>query len=389
MAAREKGGRVVFIGNIPYGVSEEQICEIFGRVGTVVNFRLVYDKETQRPKGFGFLEYTDVDAAASAVRNLNDFEVMGRTLRVDYSNDNGGGAKKEGGDGGAMGMGGGGGRAPPPAHFNLNPSGSGQVNGGGGGGMPLPDGLTAPDAISRTLSAIPAPQLLDIISQMKGMSISNPAQATALLAQAPQLGYAMFQALLLCGLVDTNILGSLIQGGAPPPQAPPQPSVQQQTVYQQPPMPPQPPQQQQQQQSYHGPPAPQPAHQQYAQPPQGYPPQGYPPQHAQPGPPQGYPPQMPSYAPAPTPPVQHQAYAPPPQQQQQYAQPPQQQQGYGGGGGGQGGGGQGGVVYPGIPPEQQAAIAQIMSLSPAAIYAMEPMARQQVLELRGRFGAPV
>ncbi|KAK5703454.1 hypothetical protein LTR17_022096 [Elasticomyces elasticus] len=392
MAAREKGGRVVFIGNIPYGVSEEQICEIFGRVGTVVNFRLVYDKETQRPKGFGFLEYTDVDAAASAVRNLNDFEVMGRTLRVDYSNDNGGGAKKEGGDGG--GMGGGGGRAPPPAHFNL--SGPPQTNGGmvGGelppmpAGQPLPDGLTAPDAISRTLSAIPAPQLLDIISQMKGMSISNPAQATALLAQAPQLGYAMFQALLLCGLVDTNILGSLIQGGAPPPaaqaQAPPQPSIQQQqTVYQQPPMPPQ--QQQQQQQ------APPPQHQYQPPQPQQYqqpgPPQGYPPQHAQP--PQGYPPPQhiqpghppqhaqppqhqpyPAYAPAPTPPVQHQVYAPPPQVQQHH-------------------GGSGGVMYPGIPPEQQAAIAQIMSLSPAAIYAMEPMARQQVMELRGRFGAPV
>ncbi|KAK4898276.1 hypothetical protein LTR27_004283 [Elasticomyces elasticus] len=380
MAAREKGGRVVFIGNIPYGVSEEQICEIFGRVGTVVNFRLVYDKETQRPKGFGFLEYTDVDAAASAVRNLNDFEVMGRTLRVDYSNDNGGGAKK---DGEGMGGGGGGGRAPPPAHFNLNPSGPQQTNGGGmvGGelppmpaGQPLADGLTAPDAISRTLSAIPAPQLLDIISQMKGMSISNPAQATALLAQAPQLGYAMFQALLLCGLVDTNILGSLIQGGAPPPQAaqappPIQQQQQQQTVYQQPPMPPQ---QQQQapppQHQYQPPPPPQ-----YQQPgpPQGYPPQqqppqGYPPQHVQPGPPQGYPPQhYPAYAPAPTPPVQHQAYAPPPQQQQQQ------------------------VMYPGIPPEQQAAIAQIMSLSPAAIYAMEPMARQQVMELRGRFGAPV
>ncbi|KAK5714497.1 hypothetical protein LTR15_010679 [Elasticomyces elasticus] len=377
MAAREKGGRVVFIGNIPYGVSEEQICEIFGRVGTVVNFRLVYDKETQRPKGFGFLEYTDVDAAASAVRNLNDFEVMGRTLRVDYSNDNGGGGAKKDGDGGAMA-----GRAPPPAHFNLNPSGASQQINGGSGGMPLPDGLTAPDAISRTLSAIPAPQLLDILSQMKGMSISNPAQATALLAQAPQLGYAMFQALLLCGLVDTNILGSLIQGGAPPPaaqqaQAPPPQVQQQQTVYQQPPMPPQQQQQQQAPPPQHQYPPPQPQQYQQPGPPQGYPPQqGYPPpQHAQP--PQGYPPQppqhqpYPSYAPAPTPPVQHQAYAPPPQQQQQ-------QQGYGGG-----------VVYPGIPPEQQAAIAQIMSLSPAAIYAMEPMARQQVMELRGRFGAPV
>lgn len=88
MAQREKGGRVVFIGNIPYGVSEEQIMDIFGRAGQVVNFRLVYDKETGQPKGFGFLEYTDTDAAASAVRNLNEYDLGGRTLRVDYSNDN-------------------------------------------------------------------------------------------------------------------------------------------------------------------------------------------------------------------------------------------------------------------------------------------------------------
>lgn len=111
MANREKGGRVVFIGNIPYGVSEEQICDIFGRVGQVVGFRLVYDKETSRPKGFGFLEYTDTDAAASAVRNLNEFEIMGRTLRVDYSNDNGGGKSKQDNQEAN--------RAPPPAHSTL------------------------------------------------------------------------------------------------------------------------------------------------------------------------------------------------------------------------------------------------------------------------------
>ena len=114
MAQREKGGRVVFIGNIPYGVSEEQIMDIFGRAGQVVNFRLVYDKETGQPKGFGFLEYTDTDAAASAVRNLNEFDLNGRTLRVDYSNDNrsaGGANNNPPPDAN---------RAPPPAHLNMN-----------------------------------------------------------------------------------------------------------------------------------------------------------------------------------------------------------------------------------------------------------------------------
>ena len=51
--------RVVFVGNIPYGLSEEQISDIFSTAGKVLNFRLVYDRDTGRPKGFGFAEYPD------------------------------------------------------------------------------------------------------------------------------------------------------------------------------------------------------------------------------------------------------------------------------------------------------------------------------------------
>jgi cleavage stimulation factor subunit 2 len=95
------------------GLTEEQIIDIFSSAGKVVNFRLVYDRETGRPKGFGFAEYPDsgqpplntipktklstniefcADSAASAVRNLNDYEIMNRKLRVDFSND---GAEEE------------------------------------------------------------------------------------------------------------------------------------------------------------------------------------------------------------------------------------------------------------------------------------------------------
>ncbi|KAK4574070.1 hypothetical protein LTR86_001831 [Recurvomyces mirabilis] len=333
---REKGGRVVFIGNIPYGVSEEQICEIFGRVGSVVGFRLVYDKETQRPKGFGFLEYTDVDAAASAVRNLNEFEIMGRTLRVDYSNDNGGGKGKTGGDGAD-----GGNRAPPPAQF-----GGSTPNGSDPAavpplppGQPLLDGLTAPDAISKTLGAIPAPQLLDFISQMKTLTTQNPAQATAVLAQAPQLGYAVFQALLLLGLVDTSILASLIQQTAQAPAAAP------------------PPQQQQ---------APPPQQMPYGQPPPNMPPYGQPPQQQYAPPPQHQMPPQHQYPPqgyAPTPPVQQPAYQPPPQQQQ--PPPPQ---------------------LAALPPEQRAMVEQILGMTREAIFALDDASRAQIVQLRAQFG---
>lgn len=45
------------------------------------DFRLVYDRETGKPKGYGFCEYKDQETAMSAMRNLNGFELNGRTLR--------------------------------------------------------------------------------------------------------------------------------------------------------------------------------------------------------------------------------------------------------------------------------------------------------------------
>ena len=71
-------------------MSEEQIIELFNSAGKVQSFRLVYDRESGRPKGFGFCEFADTDSAASAVRNLNDYEISGRKLRVDFSNEPGG-----------------------------------------------------------------------------------------------------------------------------------------------------------------------------------------------------------------------------------------------------------------------------------------------------------
>jgi cleavage stimulation factor subunit 2 len=194
------------------------IIETLGRVGQVLNFRLVYDKETGRPKGFGFAEFADADAAASAVRNLNDYEVMGRKLRVDWSNDNGAGDNA------------------PPTTYNVSAPGM-PMNGISEPaavpqstalppippGADLPPNLTCADAISRTLNTLPPPQLLDILSQMKGLVMSDPGKATELLRQAPQLAYAIFQALLQLGLVDHTALGALIeQPAAVPPMAPPQ-----------------------------------------------------------------------------------------------------------------------------------------------------------------------
>ena len=251
------------------GGTEELIIETLGRVGQVNNFRLVYDKETGRPKGFGFAEFADADAAASAVRNLNDYDLMGRKLRVDWSNESGSGdnapSNRDQGAPPAMNING----QQPAAPVAAQPS---STLGPLPPGVELPPNLTCPDAISRTLSTLPPDQLLDILSQMKGLVMTDPAKATELLRQAPQLAYAIFQSLLLLQLVDPQILTSLVETSAAPAPVAPAPPVQQ--VQQPPP--------------------------QVARPPMNY---------------AGYPPQV-----APTPP-QPQAAVPQP-----YAQPPQQQQ---------------------------------------------------------------
>lgn len=157
------------------------------------------------------------DSAASAVRNLNDYEIMGRKLRVDYSSE--GKAEEEDGPMPAR-------PAPsatyvPPANgtsHTINPAGSLPPL---PPGKELPQGVTATDAISRTLNTLPPAQLLDILSQMKSLASTDAARATELLAQAPQLSYAIFQALLLMGLVSPEAISSVVDTSAAPPQMPP------------------------------------------------------------------------------------------------------------------------------------------------------------------------
>ncbi|SPO24399.1 related to Cleavage stimulation factor [Ustilago trichophora] len=85
MAGPQRGSRVVFVGNIPYDMSEEQLTDVFREVGKVVGFRLVNDRETGKFKGYGFCEFEDPETAASAVRNLNEVEVGGRPLRISFA----------------------------------------------------------------------------------------------------------------------------------------------------------------------------------------------------------------------------------------------------------------------------------------------------------------
>jgi len=78
-------GPSVFVGNIPWAATEDELTRVFSDFGQVVGFRILQDRETGRPRGMGFCEFTSKDECQSAIDGLNGFELQGRALRVDHA----------------------------------------------------------------------------------------------------------------------------------------------------------------------------------------------------------------------------------------------------------------------------------------------------------------
>jgi cleavage stimulation factor subunit 2 len=76
----------IFVGNLAFNTTEEQLHQAFSEIGRVINVRLVTDLETGKPRGFAFVEFEDPQAALAAIRNMNDYELNGRRIRVNFSN---------------------------------------------------------------------------------------------------------------------------------------------------------------------------------------------------------------------------------------------------------------------------------------------------------------
>ncbi|TIA87126.1 hypothetical protein E3P99_03378 [Wallemia hederae] len=214
------GSRIVFVGNLPYDINEDEVVRIFQEVGPVKDFRMNFDRHTGKPKGYGFVEYYDGDTAASAVRNLHDSPVGGRPLRVDLAPDDP--KHSKGKDRGDNRFGGSSAAAaassfaplpPPPTAARM--------------GVDLPPGQSATDSISQTLASLPPNQLLDVMAQMKASVHTESNTVRQLLVQNPQLSYALFQAMLMMNLVDNNVIQRLMPAAQapPPPQMVPTPPM--------------------------------------------------------------------------------------------------------------------------------------------------------------------
>nr|CAI6498417.1 BAF_HP1_G0019740.mRNA.1.CDS.1 [Saccharomyces cerevisiae] len=77
--------RVVYLGSIPYDQTEEQILDLCSNVGPVINLKMMFDPQTGRSKGYAFIEFRDLESSASAVRNLNGYQLGSRFLKCGYS----------------------------------------------------------------------------------------------------------------------------------------------------------------------------------------------------------------------------------------------------------------------------------------------------------------
>ena len=94
----------LFIGNLPFSATEQSVRALFEPHGTIESIALINDRETGRPRGFGFIEMSSSDAS-KAMQALNGKDFEGRALKVneaqakDRSGGGGGGGYRAGGGG--------------------------------------------------------------------------------------------------------------------------------------------------------------------------------------------------------------------------------------------------------------------------------------------------
>jgi RNA recognition motif-containing protein len=117
-------GRRLYVGNLPYSATEDQLTELFGRAGKVDSVRVMRDMATGRARGFAFVEMASDDEAQKAITEFHEHQMEGRALVVNEAR-----PKPEGGFGGGGGArSGGGGRGGGGGYRG----GGGDYGGGGG-----------------------------------------------------------------------------------------------------------------------------------------------------------------------------------------------------------------------------------------------------------------
>jgi len=80
--------KTIYVGNLPFSASENEVRDLFGQHGDVHSVKLITDRETGHPRGFGFVEM-DPEAAMAAISSLDGTDYGGRALRVNEARERG------------------------------------------------------------------------------------------------------------------------------------------------------------------------------------------------------------------------------------------------------------------------------------------------------------
>ena len=91
MAEERQLGSKLYVGNLPFSVTEDELREIFERHGKGESVNVIMGRETGRPRGFGFIEMGDSSAASDAMRALDGSDLGGRSIKVNEAQDRQGG----------------------------------------------------------------------------------------------------------------------------------------------------------------------------------------------------------------------------------------------------------------------------------------------------------
>lgn len=130
----------IYVGNLPYTATEEEVTELFASYGPVDRVKIITDRETGRSKGFAFVTLGDQSQLNTAIEALDGQDYQGRALRVNASEPKEArpGGFRSGGGGGGYGGGGGGGErrggGGGGGYGGDRRGGGGDRRGGGGGG---------------------------------------------------------------------------------------------------------------------------------------------------------------------------------------------------------------------------------------------------------------
>jgi len=75
----------IFVGRLPWSIDTDRLKSLFETYGEVIHARVIIDRETQRSRGFGFVTFSDPEAAQKAIEAVNETEIEGRTVICNFA----------------------------------------------------------------------------------------------------------------------------------------------------------------------------------------------------------------------------------------------------------------------------------------------------------------